>query len=99
MKYLIWISNQCTSVIEIVNALKTQDVETDLLLVQDGVYMADKGCPQAIEISDLSVKIHALRQHIEERGIGERLVVDVNQVEYPEMVDILMEEYHKIISL
>ncbi|MFW9925328.1 MAG: sulfurtransferase complex subunit TusB [Candidatus Thorarchaeota archaeon] len=99
MKYLIWISNQYTSVKEIVYALRTQGIETDLLLVQDGVYLADKGCPQAIEVSDLSVKIHALKHHIEERGIGERLVVDVNQVEYPEMVDILMEEYDKIISL
>ena len=99
MKYLIWLSDVCASIKEVIEALKTQDVETDLLLVQDGVYLVDKGCPQATEISDLPVKVHALKQHIEERGIGERLVVDVNQVEYPEMIGLMMEEYDKIITL
>ncbi|MFX1483215.1 MAG: sulfurtransferase complex subunit TusB [Promethearchaeota archaeon] len=99
MKYIIWLSNQCTSVKEVVEALGTQGVETDLLLVQDGVYLADKGCDFAAELSDLKVKIHALKQHVEERGIGSRLVVNVNQVDYPELVDLLMEKYDKIISL
>jgi len=99
MKYLIWLSNQCTSVREVVDAVRTQGIETDLLLVQDGVYLADKGCPHAAEIKDLKVKVHALKHHIEERGIGARLVVDVNQIEYHEMVELLMEKYDKVISL
>ncbi len=99
MKYLIWLSNQCTSVSEVVSALRTLSVETDLLLVQDGVFLADKGCPHASEITDLKVKVHASRQHIEERGIGERLVGSVIQLDYPEMVDLLMEKYDIIISL
>jgi len=99
LKYLIWLSNQCTSVKEIVDAIRTQGIETDLLLVQDGVYLADKGCPHSGEIKDLKVKVHASKHHIEERGIGSRLVVDVNQVEYPEMVELLMEKYDKVISL
>lgn len=99
MKYLIWLSNQCTSVKEIVSAIRTQGIETDLLLVQDGVYLADKGCPHSSEITELKVKVHASKHHIEERGIGARLVVDVNQVEYPEMVELLMEKYDKVISL
>jgi sulfur relay protein TusB/DsrH len=99
VKYLIWLSNQCTNVKEIVDAMRTQGIETDLLLVQDGVYLADKGCPHSDEIKDLKVKVHASKHHIEERGIGSRLVVDVNQVEYPEMVELLMEKYDKVISL
>jgi sulfur relay protein TusB/DsrH len=99
MKYLIWLSNQCTSVREVVDAIRTQGIDTDLLLVQDGVYLADKGCPHSSEITDLKVKVHASKHHIEERGIGGRLVVDVNQVDYSEMVELLMETYDKIISL
>lgn len=99
MKYLIWLSNQCTSVKELVDVMRTQGIETDLLLVQDGVYLADKGCPHSSEIKELKVKVHASKHHIEERGIGARLVVDVNQVEYPEMVELLMEKYDKVISL
>ena len=99
MKYLIWLSNQCTSVREVIEAMKTRGIETDLLLVQDGVYLADKGCPHSDEIKDLKVKVHASKHHIEERGIGSRLVVDVKQVEYPEMVELLMEKYDKVISL
>ncbi|MFW9807293.1 MAG: sulfurtransferase complex subunit TusB [Candidatus Thorarchaeota archaeon] len=99
MKYLIWLSNQCTDVKEVVNSLRTQGVETDLLLVQDGVYLADKGCPHSAELKDLKVKVHASKHHIEERGIGLRLIVDVNQVDYPEMVELMMEEYDKVITL
>ena len=99
MKYIIWLSNQCTSVKEVIRAMRTKGIETDLLLVQDGVYLADRGCPHSAEIKDLKVKVHASKRHIEERGIGSRLVVDVNQVEYPEMVELLMEEYDKVISL
>ncbi|MFW9768818.1 MAG: sulfurtransferase complex subunit TusB [Candidatus Thorarchaeota archaeon] len=99
MKYLIWLSDVCASIKEVIDALKTQDVETDLLLLQDGVYLVDKGYSQAVEVSGLPVKIHALKDHIEERGIGGRLVVDVNQIEYPEIISLIMEEYDKIISL
>ncbi len=99
MKYIIWLSNHCTSIKEIVNALKSQGIEIDLLLVQDGVYFADKGCPYSAEIEELKVTVHASKHHIEERGIGSRLVADVHQVDYPEIVDILMEKYDKIISL
>jgi sulfur relay protein TusB/DsrH len=98
MKYLIWLSNQCTSVKEVVDALRTQGIDTDLLLVQDGVYLADKGCPHSAEIVDLKVKVHASKHHIEERGIGARLVGDVQQVDYPEIIDLLMEKYDKVIS-
>ena len=99
VKYLIWLSNQCTSVREVIEAMRTQGIETDLLLVQDGVFLADKGCPHSAEIKDLKVKVHASKHHIEERGIGARLVVDVNQVEYPEIVELMMEKYDKVISL
>jgi sulfur relay protein TusB/DsrH len=98
MKYLIWLSNECTSVREVVESLKTQGIDTDLLLVQDGVYLADKGCPHSAEIEDLKVKIHASKHHIDERGIGARLVSEVHQVDYPEIVDLLMETYDKVIS-
>jgi sulfur relay protein TusB/DsrH len=99
VKYLIWLSNQCTSIREIVDAMRTKGIETDLLLVQDGVYLADKGCLHSAEIKDLKVKVHASKHHIEERGIGNRLIVRVNQVQYPEIVELLMDEYDKVISL
>ncbi|NHI87884.1 MAG: sulfurtransferase complex subunit TusB [Candidatus Thorarchaeota archaeon] len=98
MKYLIWLSNECTSVREVVIALKDQGIDTDLLLVQDGVYLADKGCPHSAEIEDLNAKVYASRHHVEERGIGARLVGDVHQVDYPEIIDLLMERYDKVIS-
>jgi sulfur relay protein TusB/DsrH len=99
VKYLVWLSNQCISVKEVIAALRTQGIETDLLLMQDGVYLADKGCPHASEINDLKVKVHASKHHIEERGISDRLVVDVNQVDYPDIVELIMEKYDKVISL
>ncbi|MFW9975244.1 MAG: DsrH/TusB family sulfur metabolism protein [Candidatus Thorarchaeota archaeon] len=99
MKYLIWLSNQCNSVKEVVESLRIQGIETDLLLVQDGVYLADRGCPHANELIDLKIKVHASKHHIEERGIDGRLVVDVARVDFPEIVELLMKKYDKVISL
>ncbi len=99
MKYLIWLSRSCESIKEVITAMRTQGIETDILLVQDGVYLADKGCTHTVELTDLNVKVYASKHHIEERGIGTRLAFDVNLVDYPEMVELIMEKYDKVISL
>jgi sulfur relay protein TusB/DsrH len=99
MKNLIWLSNDCTSIKEIVTALKGSNTDVELLLVQDGVYLADKGCPESDELKQLGVKVYALKHHVEERGISSRLSINVNLVDYPEVVDLLMEKSDKIISL
>jgi len=99
MKYLIWLSNDCASVKEIVSGLLSSDNEVELLLVQDGVYLADRGCPDSHELKDLGIKVHALKHHIEERGIIGRLSIDVNLIDYPEVVNLLMEKADKVISL
>ena len=99
MKYVIWLSNNHTSVKEIVTGLRSSDVEVELLLMQDGVYLADKGCSTSTELKDLRLKIHALKHHVEERGLTGRLAFDVNLIDYPEIIDILMENADKVISL
>ncbi|PNX52564.1 MAG: hypothetical protein BV458_08940 [Thermoplasmata archaeon M9B2D] len=99
MKYLIWLSRSCEGIKEVISAMRTQGIETDILLVQDGVYLADKGCTHVVELADLKIKVYASKPHIEERGIGSRLAYDVNMVEYPEMVELIMEKYDKVISL
>lgn len=99
MKYLIWLSNNYTSVREIVSSLRSYDVEVELLLIQDGVYLADKGCSASNELKELKLNIHALKHHVEERGITERLAFDVNLIDYPEVINILMEKADKVISL
>jgi len=99
MKYLIWLSNDCTSVKEIVSGLKGNDIDVELLLLQDGVFLADKGCPQSSELKDLDLKVHAVKHHVEERGLLSRLTANVNLIYYTEVVDLVMEESDKIISL
>jgi sulfur relay protein TusB/DsrH len=63
-------------------ALKSQGQEAAILLAQDGVFMADKGCPHSDELKTLEVKVYASKKHVEERGLGCRLVVDVDTVDY-----------------
>jgi len=99
MKYLIWLSNDCTSVKEIVNGLKAQNIETDILLVQDGAFFADKGNAHSAGLKGLGSKIHVIKHHVEERGLLGRLAFDVNLVDYPDVVDIMMEQCDKIITL
>jgi len=99
MKYLIWLANDCTSVKEIVNGLNEQNIETDILLVQDGVFFADKGNIHSADLKSLGSKFHAIKHHAEERGLLDRFAFDVNLVEYSDVVDIMMEKSDKIITL
>ncbi len=99
MKYLIWLANDCTSVKEIVTGLKNQDIECEILLVQDGTFFADKGNSCSGMLKDLGTKIHAIKHHVEERGLTNRLALDINLIDYSDAVDIMMEKSDKIISL
>ncbi|MDF1539166.1 MAG: DsrH/TusB family sulfur metabolism protein [Candidatus Thorarchaeota archaeon] len=99
MKFLIWLSTECGTLNEVISALKSQGNEVGVLLVQDGVFLTDKGCPHAQDMIDLKVPMYALKAHAEERGIMDRMIGDAKLVEYPEIVDIMMEQYDKIISM
>lgn len=99
MKYLIWLANDCSSIKEIVGGLKEQNIETDILLVQDGVFFADKGNSHSEDLKNLGSKIHAIKHHVEERGLLGRLAFDVNLVDYSDAADIMMEKSDKIITL
>jgi len=99
MKFLIWLSSECCSLREIISAIRGQGNDVGVLLVQDGVLLTDKGCPHAQEIIDLKVPIYVLKGHIEERGIKDRMIGDAKIVEYPEIVDLMMAKYDKIISM
>ncbi len=98
MKFLIWLSSECQSLEEMVGALKRANHEVGVLLIQDGVYLADRGCSHSDELKKLDVPVYASKPHVEERGIMDRLVIDVKLVDYPEIVDLTMEQYDRIIS-
>ncbi|MHA2139990.1 MAG: sulfurtransferase complex subunit TusB [Candidatus Thorarchaeota archaeon] len=99
MKFLIWLTNDCPDISEVVDALKAGGHEIGFLLAQDGVYSIDKGCNTASDIKDLGVPVFAIKHHVEERGLNERIVVEVEMVEYDGAVDLIMEQYDKVISL
>ncbi|MHA1772471.1 MAG: sulfurtransferase complex subunit TusB [Candidatus Thorarchaeota archaeon] len=99
MKFLIWLSHDCTSLAEVVTALQSGGNEVGILLVQDGVYLADKGCTHSDELKGFNVPVYASKSHIEERGINDRLVLEVKIMDYSEIVDLMMEHYDRIISM
>ena len=99
MKFLIWLSGECSSLDEIISALQKKGNEVGILLVQDGVFLTDKGCPHSKELADLKVPVYVSKIHLEERGISDRMVVDAKIVDYPEMVDLIMAKYDKVISM
>ena len=99
MKYMILLSNDCTSIKEVVTGLRGEGIDVEMLLLQDGVYLADKGTPESKELKDLGLKVHALKHHVDERGIASRLAVEVDLVDYPSVIDLLMEKSDKVISL
>ena len=99
MKFLIWLSSDCTSLEEVTSALTSGGHEIGILLVQDGVFMADKGCPESKEMKSLGIPIYAVSSHVAERGIGDRLVMQVELVDSEKMVELIMEDYDRVISL
>lgn len=99
MKFLIWLTNDCPDISEVVDALKASGHEIGILLAQDGVYSIDKGCNTSSDIKSLEVPVYAIKHHIEERGLGDRLKVDAEMVEYGRAIDLIMEQYDKVISL
>ncbi|MFX0053314.1 MAG: DsrH/TusB family sulfur metabolism protein [Promethearchaeota archaeon] len=99
MKFLIWITSDCPDISEVVDALKAGGHEIGILVAQDGVYSIDKGCATSGDIKGLGVQVFAIRHHVEERGLNERLAIDAKMVEYDGAVDLIMEQYDKVISL
>ena len=68
------------------NALKQAlGVETDVLLLQDGVYLLNKAMNN--EFGDR--KVHALGVDVKNRGLSDRLVDGVELIDYDGMVDLL----------
>jgi len=99
VKFLLWMSSECRSVEEIVKALKAEGHEIALLLVQDGVFLADKGCEHSSDVVELDVRMFVSENHAKERGIKSRMVGDVSLVNYDEMVDLMMEKYDRVVSV
>lgn len=99
MKYLIWLSSDCQDLTEIISALKNGGHDVGILLVQDGTYLADKGCSESGKLEDLEARVYVTKHHVEERGINSRLVTEVELVDIEQVVDMVMEEYDKVISL
>ncbi|TFF94665.1 sulfurtransferase complex subunit TusB [Candidatus Thorarchaeota archaeon] len=99
MKYLVWISDVTKNTAEVIGALQSQDVEVDVLLLQDGVFMADKGNENSSLLKKLGVGIHALESHVKERGISNRLVEGVKLVNYRKMLELIMEKSDKVFSI
>lgn len=99
MKFLIWLSTDCYNLEEVISAITTGGHELGLLLVQDGVFLADKGCSHSKELADLKLPIYASKSHVTERGIANRLMEKAVLVDYHEMVDLIMEQYDKVVPV
>jgi len=99
VKVLIWISDECNSLFEVVDGIKKSGNEVGLLLVQDGVFQADKGNPCSKGVMKLGVPVYAARPHVQERGLEGRLTPGVSLVDFGDMVDLAMDKYEMIVSL
>lgn len=62
----------------------------DILLIEDGVYAATRGC--AAEANVLAAmgkfKVHVLLPDLEARGLGDRIIEGVLSVDYAGFVDL-----------
>lgn len=81
------------------NCLKTLDYpvttrssQDSLLLLEDGVYLADRANGELIK--SLPTKLYAIDADVEARGLLERLLPDVTLVSYTDFVRLVTE--HKL---
>ncbi len=65
--------------------------EAGAVLMQDAVYFAATG--DGRKLLDAGVKVYALRQSVDARGLAGRTMEGVELVDYERMVDLIMEEY------
>ena len=98
MKFLIWLSADCSNLDELVGSLQKKNSEIGVLLVQDGVFLADKGCSHNDALVELKLPVYASKHHVEERGIESRLIDGVELVDYGQIVDLIMEKYDRVFS-
>jgi len=64
-----------------------------LLLIEDGVYAATRGHPEAENICAVAgrLKVYALLPDLEARGVADRVLDGVTTVDYEGFVDLVAE--------
>ena len=71
--------------------LASNATEAGAILMQDAVFFA--ATEDGHRLLDAGVKVYALRQSVEARGLHGRTLEGVEMVDYDRMVDLIMEEY------
>jgi len=62
-----------------------------LVLYGDGVYSLVNGSQAAAELAGIPVKIYAVAGDAEERGLSGRLIPQAELIDYPKIVELIME--------
>ena len=70
---------------------KAMNSKADLLLMQDAVLFCNNGRKDAPEFGDR--KVYALKVDMEKRGVSNRMVDDIELLDYDGVVDLLFSEY------
>ncbi len=74
--------------------LKVDDLR--IVLVQDGVYhLFIKDSP----VKKKDAKVYVLKEDLESRGFSAENVSDAEVVDYSKLVDLMMEEFNKMVWL
>jgi len=69
-----------------------------VVLFEDAVYFAvDK--KKSTELLDLVDKVYVIADDLHARGFGEQLAEGYQVIDYPAVVDLIMEEYDQTITL
>ncbi len=82
----------------IVQSDTVESLTITIILIQDGVYYA-RSMPNEFRNSKHLVTILALKEDVLARGLQDQLVSEIQQMNYEEMVDILMRSNKNLISL
>ncbi len=82
--------------LDLANGLVKPDEKISLLLYGDGVYNLVNGSQAAAELTNIPAKIYAIADDIANRGLAGRIIPQAQQVDYPQVVELIMEADHTI---
>ncbi|MFX0113099.1 MAG: sulfurtransferase complex subunit TusB [Candidatus Hodarchaeota archaeon] len=82
----------------IIQSITVESLMITIILIQDGVYYA-RSIPDEMRNAKHSVTILALKEDVLARGLQNQLASEIQQINYEEMVDILMRSNKNLISL
>jgi len=101
MRTLIVLKEKENETPRIAKRLLSRGEDVALVMMLDAVYLAATmdDCPPLEELTEKGVNAFVLKSDVERRGLGDRLLPGVVQVDYEGLIDLLFTPDQRVLNL